>query len=491
MSPQPHHADTFLRFACWDQFVHGISDHRMYDAAAQRLLRLHPEIAHHSVYTAVVCGDLHEVRRRLADDPEAGTRAGGPRDWTPMLYLAFTRFTHQPSIDNAVAIGQALLDAGANPNDSYPAGGVPYSALTGAAGGGEQDCPRQPQSVALFELLLARGAEPFDTQVLYNTFLHNDLLWWLELVYARTARDERAAAWSDPSWAMFDMGGYGNGARFILDVAIRRKNVDLARWALAHGADPNAAPARDPRWSKRSLFEDAIVNEQTAIADLLRAHGAIETPITLTDQELFLAACRHGRFDEAATLAERHPAFVAGHHALFGAAAHNAVPAVRWLLDLGTPAGIEDSREKTALHEAAANGALAAMQLLIDRGAPIDAIERTYGNAPIGWASHFGRRDAMDLLAPVSKHVWTLAFEGYVDRLREVLATEPGRAREVRPDDGMTPLWWLPIDEDRALTVAQLLLAAGADRSIKNHHGHTAADWATKLGMPKVAAILR
>lgn len=489
--PNTHHADTFLRFACWDQYVHGISDHRMYDAAAQRLLGLHPDIAHHSIYTAVVCGDVNEVRRQLTEDPEAATRAGGPRGWTPILYLAFTRLTSQPAIDNAVAIGTALLDAGANPNDSYPAGGVPYSVLTGVAGGGEQDCPRQPQSADLFALLLARGAEPFDAQVLYNTFLHNDLLWWLELVYTSTSEGDRAAAWQDPSWSMFDMGGYGNGARFILELAIRRKNADLAEWALEHGADANAAPARDPRWSKRSLYEDAIVNEQHAIAELLRKHGATVTTVALTDQELFLAACRHARFDEAALLVERNPTFVAGHHALFGAAAHNAVPAVRWLLDLGTPAGIADSRGKTALHEAAANGALEAMRLLIERGAPVDAIERNYGNAPIGWASHFGRRDAMDLLAPLSRHVWTLAFEGYVDRLREVLTAEPERAREVRPDDGMTPLWWLPIDEDRALAVAQLLLAAGADRSIKNHHGHTAADWATKLGMPKVAAALR
>ena len=30
-------------------------------------------------------------------------------------------------------------------------------------------------------------------------------------------------------------------------------------------------------------------------------------------------------------------------------------------------------------------------------------------------------------------------------------------------DDGITPLWWLPDDEEKALEIAQLLLAAGAD----------------------------
>src|SRR4029077_11446391 len=106
------------------------------------------------------------------------------------------RFTHQPTIDSAVAIGRMLLDAGANPNDFYMAGSARYTALVGAAGEGEQDSPRQPQGAAVFELLLERGADPFDMQVLYNTHFRADVLWWLELIYKHSANGPRGVAWA-------------------------------------------------------------------------------------------------------------------------------------------------------------------------------------------------------------------------------------------------------------------------------------------------------
>ena len=72
------------------------------------------------------------------------------------------------------------------------AGDARYSVLVGVAGEGEQDSPRQPYAAALFELLLERGAEPFDIQVLYNTHFSGDILWWLELVYKHTVDTSRA-----------------------------------------------------------------------------------------------------------------------------------------------------------------------------------------------------------------------------------------------------------------------------------------------------------
>src|SRR5438874_3924838 len=138
------HADrvaTFLEFACWDHHTHGKGDHRMHDRAASRLLAQHPEIARDSIYTAVVCGEIEEVDRRLTERPEIARDRGGARGWTPILYLCYTRFTNQPTIDNAVAIARRLLDHGADPNDFYMAGDSRYTALVGAAGEGEQDSP--------------------------------------------------------------------------------------------------------------------------------------------------------------------------------------------------------------------------------------------------------------------------------------------------------------------------------------------------------------
>ena len=106
-----------------------------------------------------------------------------------------------------------------------------YTALVGVAGEGEQDSPRQPYAAELFELLLERGAGPFDIQVLYNTHFSGDMIWWLELVYRHTVALGRKQAWDDPDWSMLDMGGYGPGAHFILNCCPRAERLVLAEWA--------------------------------------------------------------------------------------------------------------------------------------------------------------------------------------------------------------------------------------------------------------------
>jgi ankyrin repeat protein len=490
MSSAPWTADAFLTFATWDNDTHGVSDHRMYAAAATRMLALRPEIARESVFTAIVAGDLEEVRRRLTERPEAATEPGGPRNWTPILYLAFARLPHQPTIDHAVDIARELLDRGANPNDYYDACESKYTPLVGVAGGGEQDSPRQPQSQALFQLLLERGADPFDVQVLYNTHFHNDLVWWLELIHAHSMRTGREAAWADPDWAMLDMGAYGCGARFLLERAIRKDDLPLAEWVLAHGANPNAAPARDRRHSKRTLYEQAVATGQHEMAELLARHGATRSEPVLTGHEAIVAACMREDRASIESLVTRHPEYLTSPLALFMSAAANKSRAIEILLDLGTPIDIRESDGRTALHEAAGSDAIDAVTTLLARGADVDPIEHTYLNAPIGWAQHYEYTRATDLLSRHSTHIWALTFGGYVDRVREVLADNPSLATAVRSDDGCTPLWWLPRDEEQAVEIVRLLLKAGADPAVKNKEGNTAETWAMTMAMPRVAALI-
>jgi ankyrin repeat protein len=447
---------AFLEFACWDHHVHGKGDHWRRDRAASRLLAQHPEIACDSIYPSVVCGERDEVDRLIAANPEVARTSGGPRGWTPLLYLCYTRFTHQPAIANAVHIGRMLLDAGANPNDFYMAGSVRYSALVGAAGEGEQDSPRQPQGAALFELLLERGAEPFDIQVLYNTHFHGDVLWWLDLIWKHTEGTVRAAAWADPEWRMLDMGNYGTGARFLVELAEQKDNDRLRQWLVEHGARPTST-ARVPR--------------------------------RIAERDPFIAACLRLDRDDVSRQLAAHPEYLGSTGAMFAAAARGRADIVAWLLDLGVPIEVADETKQRTLHVAAAANAVSVGRLLIERGAEIDARETRFNAAPIGFAAHYNHTEMMDLLAPRSREVFNLCANGYVDRLREVLEADSNRAASL--GDGMTLLFWLPDDETKALAAIDLLLAHGADPSARNNRGQTAADVVEERGLLAAGARLR
>jgi ankyrin repeat protein len=480
---------AFLQSACWDHHVHGKGDHRMHDRAAQRILAENPSIARDSISTAVVCGELEEVERMVAARPAAARERGGSRGWTPILYLAYTRFTHPPTIENALPIARLLLDHGANPNDFYMAGDAAYTVLVGAAGEGEQDSPRQPYAAALFELLLERGAQPFDIQVLYNTHFSGDVLWWLELVYRHTIDTPRGAAWKDPDWSMLDMGGYGSGARFLLETAVKKRDMRLAEWLLAYGANPNAAPARDKRFPKHSLYQLALMENLPEMAELLARYGASRSAPVLDENGRFIDALMRLDRDAARAILLTHPQYRESPAAMFEAARRDRPDVLALLLDLGFPIEIQDQTGKRALHEAAAHNALGAAALLVERGAEIDPRESIYGGAPIGWAAHGDRKEMVRFLSRYSRNIWTLCFNGYVDRVRAIVAEDPNLARLV-DEDGITPLWWLPDDESAAMQIVELLLAAGANPSAKNKSGRTAADWARRRGMTDVAAKL-
>ncbi|MEO5698605.1 MAG: ankyrin repeat domain-containing protein, partial [Burkholderiaceae bacterium] len=478
---------TFLEFACWDHRTHGKADHRMSDRAAQRILAQHPAISTYSFFTAIVSGNLAEIKRRLAERPQAAQQPGGARGWTPLLYLSFARFTHPATEANALEIATLLLDHGANPNNFYMAGDSEYSNLVGAAGEGEQDSPRQPYAPELYRLLLERGAGPYDIQVLYNTHFSGDMIWWLELTYQRSLATGRKADWDDPHWLMFDMGGYGSGAHFVLNTAVQRNLLPLAEWALSHGADPNSDVSAHPPFKlNQSLYDQAMLLGFTEMAQRLRAHGAKSAGRPLEPEEDFIAACMGLDAGAARAILNHHPEYLRSHRAIFEAARRDRPDVIAFLLELGVPIEVEDRTHARALHQAAGANALRAAAFLIERGAEIDPRETGYGGTPIGWAAYGDRTEMIVFLSRYTKNVWTLAFRGFTGRLREVLREEPGRAREVT-SDGTTPLWWLPDDEGEALEIVELLLAAGADPAARSHNRRTAAEWARKRGMKDVA----
>jgi ankyrin repeat protein len=498
----------FLECACPDHHVRGLPAHRMARHAAMRIVEQDPGIAHHSLNTAVVCGELEEVELILRDQPQLANAkpapdgpdrsgAGGSYDfltdlggkaWPPLLYLCFTRLPLAKANDNAVAMARLLLDHGADPNAYFMAGDSHYTPLVGVIGEGEEGRPPHSHRDELARLLLEHGAEPYDGQVVYNIHFQGKILWWMRLMYEFSVQRGRRADWDDPEWHMLDQGGYGSGARWHLRVAVENNDGELTEWCMAHGANPNTPPESDHRFPQRSLYEHAMRLGHRQVADLLVRYGAVPQPIVLDAEEQFVDACLRVDRDEAVRLLALHPEYVQSPKAIFAAARQDRADVVAFLLELGTPLEVEDSARQRALHVAAANDAVNVAGLLIERGAEIDPYELNYNNTPLDFAVYHEYQRVVDLLRPHSRDVWSLTAIGDLERLREIIPSEPRLARVSRQT---TPLFWLPEDENKALEIARVFLEHGADPSFRSKKdGSTAADIARQRGMHRVANLL-
>lgn len=489
----------FIQNACPDHTVRGAPAHVMAWHITDRMLKRDPDIATDSFFSAVACGNLGEVQRVLAERPEAAVEKGGPKRWEPLLYLAFSRVPLLAASDNAVAIATSLLDRGADPNVFFNAGDSAYTPLVGVAGEGEEERPPRSQRDALAELFLERGAKPYDQQVVYNIHFHGNVLWYLRLMYEASVRLGQGADWDDPEWSRLDMGGYGSGARWHLEIAIKKNDLELAEWVLSHGANPNAAPARDRRFPQRTLYQEAVRNGLTELADLLVRHGAKRDEPVMEGEEAFLAACFRLDRDAVRALLSRHPEYLRSPHAMFAAATRDRADVAALLLELGVSPNIDapGAGKEHPLHTAAWSDSPGVGALLIERGAEIDYRESNYGATALGFAYHGQRQRMIELLGRFSRDVWNLAASGHVERLRELLTTEPELAKAVHPT-GETPLMRLPDDEARAIEITELFLAHGADPTVRNKHGDerfldglTAAECADKRGLYRVAELLR
>src|SRR5262249_20173255 len=145
----------------------------------------------------------------------------------------------------------------------------------------------------------------------------------------------RRADWDDPSWSMLDMGGYGCGARYLLGRAVAHNNLKLAEWCLAHGASPDAAPARGARSPQRTLHEEALRGGLTEMAELLVRFGAKPGPLVLQGEEAFAAACFQLDREKAEALLGQHPEYLLAPGPMFAAAQRDRADVVALLLDLG------------------------------------------------------------------------------------------------------------------------------------------------------------
>ena len=493
--------ERFLEYACPDHHVRGRPSHRIVRHAASRILAQHPEIARANFYTAIVSGETEDVERHLRQRPQAAREKGpvtasdrasaghagdifkdlGPKDWEPLLYLCFARLPLEKASDNALAIARLLLDHGADPNAFFMAGHSRYTPLVGVIGEGEEDRPPHQHRDVLVRLLLERGAEPYDSQVIYNIHFHAKVLWYLELMYEFSLKAGRKADWDDPEWHMLDMGNYGSGARWHLWIAIQENDLDLARWCLEHGASPNAAPPRAESLPQQSLYEMAVRAGQSEMVELLLHHGAERTTVVIEGVEAFVAACQRLDRDGAKRLLQQHPEYLQSSKPILAAVRKDNTDIVELLLDLGLPVDAEFEHKQRPLHLAANHDAVDVARLLIRRGAEIDPVELNWSNTPLDFAVYNEFPRMIGLLGRYSSNVGNLVFVGNVARLREVLSAHPELAKGKQ---GNTPLFWLPEDEKKAVEIIELFLTHGADAGLRREDdGLTAEDVARRRGL--------
>jgi hypothetical protein len=92
-------------------------------SGARELLATHPDIATASIHTMAAVGDVTAAAALLADDPGQASAPGGPHDWEPLLYLAYSRLDSTAAGHSTLEVARVLLASGADPQCRLPLGG--------------------------------------------------------------------------------------------------------------------------------------------------------------------------------------------------------------------------------------------------------------------------------------------------------------------------------------------------------------------------------
>ncbi|MDZ7361434.1 MAG: ankyrin repeat domain-containing protein [candidate division KSB1 bacterium] len=371
---------------------------------AEAILAAYPQVASSDIHTAAILGDDAAVRRFLALDAGNATVKGGPHGWDALTHLCFSKYLRldRGRSESFVRAAIALLDAGASANTGwFEANHQPQPVwepvLYGAAG--------IAHHAELTRLLLARGAEPNDGEVVYHTPETYDNAALQALVESGKLNDDslatmllRKADWHDYDGIKYllehgadpnHMTPWGFTA---LHQALRRDNsVKIIAVMLDHDADPKLAN----KWDGKSAVSIAV---RRGRGDVLALFEQRNIAIELHGVERLIAACARNEAAAVRSLAESEPQLVGeilvqGGKLLAEFAGNANSDGVRHLLDLGVKIGalydgdgyFDIAKNSTALHVAAWRAWPATVKLLIERGAPVNTPDGK-GRTPLALA---------------------------------------------------------------------------------------------------------
>ena len=481
--------DVYIRLAC---LVYG-AWHRSNPEKAQRLLEEHPELARANIYTAAATGDVAAVRAMIDRNPALAGAKGGPLHWEPLLYACYSRLPDPRPDRSTLEVARLLLARGADPNAGFLWGGTyPFTALTGAFGRGEDNMNElpHPRCIELATLVLDAGADPYDSQTLYNRhFEENDdhlkLLFSYGLV-RKTPRGPWPTRMGDrmlsPSAALVEQ----------LCWAALHNFPGRVKLLLDHGVDVNGRSPRDGR----TAYEAAASAGHDAIAQYLLERGARK--IELDPIETFALACVAGRRDEVRARLAEDPALLEklgpqGRADLI----HRAVDArqlegVRLIVELGVDVNAmipHSGLDRAPLHNAAGGGSLDMVELLIELGGDPNLRDCTFRAAPIGWAAYGQQRHVVEYLLAFATIFDAVRCDG-AERVAALLGQNPSLATAT-DGDGDPVVFYLHPELTRLEDLIEVLTAHGASLNARNHKGKTLLDRALARGAVDFANILR
>ena len=359
---------------------------------AEAILSANPKIADAGFYVALVLGNSKRVEQTLAKMPQLGNARSGPQNCEPLLYVCFSRYANGRSTRAAdlAETARVLLRHGAEANafsvpESFP--NIRLSCLYAATG--------LNNNPALAQALLEAGANPNDGESLYHSTEHRDLA-CMKLLLSHGATPAGANALKH----MLDREDL-EGLRLLLaagadpnetnergETALhwavwRGRSVETIAALVDKGADLNAR-----RKDGRTAYALAVVSGQTQVASLLQARGA---DTGLSELDGYVRDCATADPEQLARLLATRPAVnhEPGYDRLLpDLAANHYTPAVRALLAAGLPVNGRGEAGGTALHWACWKGHADLVEVLISHGASLTLEDTEFHATPSGWLHH-------------------------------------------------------------------------------------------------------